>query len=105
MNEGLGYFFYVAVKQSARETGTETERQTEPEPEGEGEDQRGTSRAISVVGGFASHPATCACGCVPSTPSLFEMARLRKEYQASKKNEIEAEAEAKTEAETEHQAS
>ena len=99
MNEGLGYFFYVAVKQGAKETEPETEKQPdlEPEPQLEGEGQRGTERAISVVGGFASHPATCACGCVPSTPSLFEMARLRKEYQAYKETE--------TEAETENQAS
>ena len=64
VDEGLGYFFYVALKHAGR--------------------------VISVVGGFASHPALCNCGCVPTTPSLFEMARLRKEYQASKEEEEEA---------------
>lgn len=100
VDEGLGYFFYVAVKRGADaqlepepeprselgsrsgpETQLETESETDPQPR----------RGISVVGGFASHPATCSCGCVPTTPSLFEMARLRKEHQAAKEKEALAE--------------
>lgn len=32
------------------------------------------------------HPAKCGCGCVPNTPSLFEMAELRRQYRLRQKN-------------------
>ena len=32
------------------------------------------------------HPDKCACGCVPNTPSLFEMAELRRQHRLRLKN-------------------
>ncbi len=32
------------------------------------------------------HPGKCACGCVPNTPSLFEMAELRRQHRLRLKN-------------------
>lgn len=32
------------------------------------------------------HPPRCECGCIPKTPSLFEMAELRRQYRERLKN-------------------
>lgn len=37
------------------------------------------------------HPERCACGCIPNTPSLFEMAELRRQHRLKLKNSNKSE--------------
>ena len=42
---------------------------------------------LAVAPGSFAHPTRCACGCVPNTLSLFEMAALRKKLREEKEKE------------------
>ena len=44
-------------------------------------------RNLPVAPGSFAHPERCACGCVPNTLSLFEMAALRKKLREEKEKE------------------
>ena len=91
VDEGLGYFFYPVLKHGG--PGSDAAA-PEPEPEPEPAPAVGGARpaGISVVGGFATHDRGCTCG-LPPTPSLFEMAALRKEARQAKEAAAAAAAE------------